>query len=305
MTLETRIKDFITDVGTDYKAFRTFMTGSAIGTFDLATTSQNIRGAIDELKTSIGAGGAAATESAQGTGEIATTTEVTDGADDFRWVTPLKLAQKLTAWAQPLSSELTTLAGVTSGAFGRTLLGSVDASSAKTSLGLATVATSGSASDITTGTLPSSVMPPLVIKETFTVADEAAMLALTAQRGDVAIRSDENSKMYILSSDSPGTLADWKQVMATGDVVSVQGRTGAVTITKTDVGLGSADDTSDADKPVSTAQAAADNLRLLKTANLSDVATPATALGNLGGAALSATGDLDADFVAAYTTAKA
>ena len=42
------------------------------------------------------------------------------------------------------------------------------------------------------------------------------------------------------------------------NVTSVAGKTGAVTIAKSDVGLGSVDNTADASKPVSTAQAAAD-----------------------------------------------
>jgi hypothetical protein len=105
-----------------------------------------------------------------------------------------------------------------------------------------------------TGTLGTSQLPPLAINETFAPADQAAMLALTAQRGDVAIRVD-NGKTYILSTDSPGTLADWKQITAVGDVSSVAGRTGAVVLTKTDVGLANVDNTSDANKPVSTAQA--------------------------------------------------
>ncbi len=309
MSLEQRIRDFITEAGTDYQVFRSFMTGSNIGTFDLATTSQNLRGAVSELKDSItaAAGGMPtnATESAVGVGEIATQGETTTGTDDFRWVTPLKLAQKLLAWAQPLNANLTTLAGVASGAMGRTLLGAADANAAKGSLGLAAVATSGSASDITTGTLPTSVLPPLAINETFTAANQAAMLALTAQRGDVAIRTDQNSKMYILASDSPGTLADWKPIIASSDVVSVAGRTGVIVLTKSDVGLDQVDNTSDANKPVSTAQATADNLRALKTANLSDLQNTSTALSNLGGVASSAIGNPDVDLVAAYVAAKA
>jgi len=43
-----------------------------------------------------------------------------------------------------------------------------------------------------------------------------------------------------------------------GPVASVAGRTGTITLTKSDVGLGSVDNTADASKPVSTAQAAAD-----------------------------------------------
>ena len=100
--------------------------------------------------------------------------------------------------------------------------------------GLAAVATSGSASDITTGTLPTSVLPPLAINETFVVASQAAMLALTAQRGDMAIRSD-NGKTYVLSSDSPSTLADWKEILAAGQVQSVAGKTGVVALVAADV----------------------------------------------------------------------
>jgi hypothetical protein len=44
---------------------------------------------------------------------------------------------------------------------------------------------------------------------------------------------------------------------ATNLVTSVAGKQGAVTLAKGDVGLGSVDNTSDANKPVSTAQAAA------------------------------------------------
>jgi len=45
------------------------------------------------------------------------------------------------------------------------------------------------------------------------------------------------------------------------DVTSVAGRTGAVTLTKSDVGLANVDNTSDANKPVSTATQTALNLK--------------------------------------------
>ena len=82
------------------------------------------------------------------------------------------------------------------------------------------------------------------------------MLALTAERGDMAIRTD-TGRTYVLASDSPATLADWIEVTAAGQVVSVAGRTGAVTLAKGDVGLSAVDNTSDVDKPVSTATATA------------------------------------------------
>lgn len=106
-----------------------------------------------------------------------------------------------------------------------------------------------------TGTISTAQLPPIAISNIYPVASQAAMLALTAERGDVAIRSDIG-KTYILSTDAPGTLADWLEVITTGAVSSVAGRTGAVTLTKTDVGLANVDNTSDASKPVSTAQAA-------------------------------------------------
>ncbi|QGZ17125.1 minor tail protein [Arthrobacter phage DrYang] len=103
-----------------------------------------------------------------------------------------------------------------------------------------------------TGTVPTAALPPLAVNDVFPVDSQAEMLALTAQRGDMAIRSD-NGRSYVLSVDAPGTLANWKEVMAAGQVQSVAGKTGVVALVKGDVGLGNVDNTSDANKPVSTA----------------------------------------------------
>jgi len=63
------------------------------------------------------------------------------------------------------------------------------------------------------------------------------MLALTAQVGDIAIRSDL-SKTFILQTEPASTLGNWKELATPTDAVtSVAGRTGAVTLTKADVGL--------------------------------------------------------------------
>ncbi|MBD8496650.1 DUF2793 domain-containing protein, partial [Pseudomonas syringae] len=71
----------------------------------------------------------------------------------------------------------------------------------------------GAASGVATldaaGKIPTSQLPPLAVNEVFTVASQAAMLALTAERGDVAIRTDQAGRAYILSADVPGTLANW------------------------------------------------------------------------------------------------
>ncbi len=107
------------------------------------------------------------------------------------------------------------------------------------------------------GKLNTSVLPAIAISDTFVVATQAAMLALTAEVGDIAIRTDL-SKSFILKEDGASVLANWQELLTPTDAVtSVAGKTGAVTLTKSDVGLGNVDNTSDADKPISTATAAA------------------------------------------------
>jgi len=135
------------------------------------------------------------------------------------------------------------------------------------------------------GKVPTSELPAIALTEVFVVASQVDQLALDAQEGDVAVRTDL-SRTYIHNGGTAGTMADWTELATPTDAVtSVNGQTGAVTLGKADVGLGNVDNTSDADKPVSTAQATADNLRLLKTANLSDVANAATAFTNIKQAA--------------------
>lgn len=107
------------------------------------------------------------------------------------------------------------------------------------------------------GKVPESQLPAVVISDVFSVATQAAMLALTAERGDIAVRSDL-SKTFALAAAPASTLANWVELRSPTDVVqSVAGKTGVVTLTKTDVGLGSVDNTQDSAKPVSTPQAAA------------------------------------------------
>lgn len=107
------------------------------------------------------------------------------------------------------------------------------------------------------GKLNTSVLPAIAISDTFVVASQEAMLALTAEVGDIAIRTDL-SKSFILKADGASTLDNWQELLTPTDAVtSVAGKTGAVTLVKADVGLGNVDNTSDADKPISTATATA------------------------------------------------
>ena len=59
------------------------------------------------------------------------------------------------------------------------------------------------------GKLTTAQIPDVTITDTFVVASQAAMLALTAQVGDVAVRSDIN-KSFILRVAGASTLANWQ-----------------------------------------------------------------------------------------------
>ncbi len=78
------------------------------------------------------------------------------------------------------------------------------------------------------GKVPSAQLPAIAITDVWVVADETAQLALTAEEGDVAVRSDLN-KSFIHNGGVAGTMADWQELLTPTDaVLSVFGRTGAV-----------------------------------------------------------------------------
>lgn len=118
------------------------------------------------------------------------------------------------------------------------------------------------------GKLDTSVLPALSITEPFAVASQAAMLALDAQTGDIAIRSDLN-KTFVLKASPASTLANWLEILTpTAAVSSVAGKTGAVVLVAADVGLGNVTNESKATmftspnftgNPTVTTQATADN----------------------------------------------
>lgn len=73
-------------------------------------------------------------------------------------------------------------------------------------------ANNGIASLGSDGKINSNQLPALAITETFPVSSQAQMLALTAQKGDVAIRSDIN-KTFILREEPASTLANWEEML--------------------------------------------------------------------------------------------
>ena len=90
------------------------------------------------------------------------------------------------------------------------------------------------------GKIPSSQLPPVAISETFVVNSQASMLALVAERGDIAVRPDLN-KTFILRLEPATVLANWQEILTPADgVLSVNGLTGPViNLNASDVGAAS------------------------------------------------------------------
>ena len=85
------------------------------------------------------------------------------------------------------------------------------------------------------GKLVESIIPAVAITETYVVDSETAMLALNAQVGDVAIRTDV-SKSFILQTTPATTAANWKELLTPDSkVISVNGKQGAVVLTGEDI----------------------------------------------------------------------
>jgi hypothetical protein len=88
------------------------------------------------------------------------------------------------------------------------------------------------------GVLNSSQIPASAITDTFVVASQAAQVALVAEVGDVAVRTDLNQS-FILKTLPASTFANWQVLLTpTSAVLSVNGQTGIVDVgSVTSVGL--------------------------------------------------------------------
>ena len=79
------------------------------------------------------------------------------------------------------------------------------------------------------GLVPVNQLPPISISNTFPVASQVAMLALTAETGDIAIRSDLPATFILRGADA-SVLGDWEELPIPTDLVaSVAGYAGIVT----------------------------------------------------------------------------
>lgn len=235
---------------------------SAVPATDVVTTATASKilklDANAKLPASItgGADGNAATATKLQTGRtIATTGDVTGTSAAFDGSANLSFALTLA------NSGVTvgTYPKVTVDAKGRVTAGTSLTAGDIPSLTLAKLTDAGTAAGKNTGTtsgtipildangkLDTSVLPALALTNTSVVADQAAMLALTAEPGDLAVRTDLN-KTFILKTAGASTLANWQELLTPTDTVtSVAGKTGAVTLVSSDVGLGNVDNKSSA-----------------------------------------------------------
>ncbi len=118
--------------------------------------------------------------------------------------------------------------------------------------------------DLVGGFVPTSQLPSLAVTNAFTVASQAAMLALTSgqvQPGDLAIRTD-GAGTFILTDVDPSILGNWTLLDSpSAPVTSVNSQVGTVVLGGADIGLGNVDNTSDINKPISSATQTALNAK--------------------------------------------
>jgi hypothetical protein len=125
------------------------------------------------------------------------------------------------------------------GAAHLTLTVTVDAQGRLTAIDTPTIAID--ASQIISGTLPTSVIPALAVTEYLgSVADESEMLLLDGQKGDWCIREDDGL-VYVVIGDDPTDPADWMVLSYPGaPVTEVNGQSGVVNLSYSDVGAAAA-----------------------------------------------------------------
>ena len=156
--------------------------------------------------------------------------EHTDGIDDIQSATNLQKGVATAAHVTAIEANTAHVSLVTGNPHVVT----------KAEVGLSAVPNidTTNASNISSGTLPSSVLPPVALTDVQVAISEVAQLALTTEEGDVVVRSDEN-KSYMHNGGIAGTMADFTELQTpTDSVLSVNGDTGTVVLNQDDIADG-------------------------------------------------------------------
>jgi len=207
----------------------------------------------------------------------------------------------------PTPSETTSSTQIATTAFTHAVATTAKNAAEAASIPLTQKGAAGGVAELTSGgVLPSAQLPPLALTEAFVVNSEEEQLALNAHLGDFAIRSDLG-KTFVHNSGTTGTMSDWTEIVTPGQVLSVNGQTGTVSITAANIGAATpsevevkasktelssersraeeAENTKstkvELEEEITRAQTA-ENEALKKADNLSDLANASTARTNLG-----------------------
>ena len=316
MSLQTRIADLITAIGTDIKQHRIWITGSSSG--DLTglntTVKTDLVAAVNEVKAGNAGSPPDASETVKGIIELATLTEVGTGTDTVRAVTAAGVRQERTAIvalipaATPDASEtvsgkveLATLAEVATGADTTRAVTAAGVHQERTAIEALIPAATPDASEIVKGKV-----------EMATLAEVATGTDTTRAVTAAGVRQERAAlKTEILGAGVPAALDTLDELAAAlGDdanyAASVTTALGNKQPLDTDL-TAIAALTSAADKVPMATGAGTWSLITVTTAGraLIDDADAATQRGTLSVYSQADLGNYDTDLAALYTTAKA
>ena len=147
------------------------------------------------------------------------------------------LNQAISAEVKTRSDEDTSIRASISGV--QTTLNTT-ANTLRDEFAAADAALASTKADLVGGKIPADQLPDIALGTTVVVADQDEMLQLTpaqVQPGDLAVRADGT---FMLVLPVPGDPASWRRITAEAAVSSVNGKTGAITLSYDDVGARSA-----------------------------------------------------------------
>jgi hypothetical protein len=203
---------------------------------------------------------AAAADAATSTAAVVTTAANRADALAYRDAAAVSKDAAATSATNAASSASDALASKNAAATSATTAGTSETNALASKNAAATSATNAAASEANASTSAST-------------ATTKAAAAATSETNAAGSATSASTKAGEAATSATQALGYRNQTQAIADsiagsaVTSVAGRTGAVTLTKADVGLTNVDNTPDANKPVSTAQATAIDAKASKGAN--------------------------------------